>query len=72
MTAKYQVTAGNDSTDLGTVGQASTILGSKRIGRRAVLTVLPNGEGTYYWHVNGQRRGETRSLKTGFKWVGLQ
>ena len=72
MSTKYQVTAGNNSTDLGKVGEASTIIGAKRIGRKAVLTMLPNGEGTYYYSINGQRRGETRSIRTGFAWVGLQ
>lgn len=70
----FYITAGNHSTDLGIVGNCDTLIGAKRIGRKAVRTMLPNGEGTYYLHnrhVTGQRWGETCGLHTKFSWVSV-
>jgi hypothetical protein len=66
----YIITAGNQSTDLGTVGRAKTLLGAKRIGRRAVRDRLPNGHGGYrVWSDEGQLiAGGTRGLSTSNKW----
>jgi hypothetical protein len=43
----YTVHAGGNSTDLGRVGEAASLPAARRIGREAVRTMLPNGEGTY-------------------------
>ena len=67
----YIITAGNQSTDLGAVGRAKTLLGAKRIGRRAVRDSLPNGQGGYrVWSDNDGRliAGGTRGTSTGNKW----
>lgn len=68
---QYRVTAGNANTDLGIVGYANTILGAKRIGRRAVSESLPNGEGNYnvrtdvgYCVLHGEY-----GSRTNFKWI---
>ena len=66
----YVITAGDNSTDLGTVGRAKTIPGAKRIGRHAVRTLLPNGQGSYrVWSDDNQLiAGGKRSLSTDNKW----
>ncbi|MFO0449530.1 MAG: hypothetical protein ACK52I_12870 [Pseudomonadota bacterium] len=77
MTKNYIVTAGNTSTDLGVVGSSSTLLGAKRIGRRAVRESLPNGEGSYRvqeWVIDETGvtvtvSGAERSIRTGFQWA---
>jgi len=69
-TKKYSVGAWSNSTDLGTIGSASTLSGAVRIGRSAVLGVS-NGEGKYRVYDDEGREvlvGE-RSIRTGFKWV---
>ena len=69
---RYTVTAGNNNTDMGVVGSSDTLLGAKRIGRKVITDSLPNGHGTYYVHVPGcERAGETRSIRTGNKWVAV-
>lgn len=71
MTTIYTITAGDNSTDLGRVGTAKTLLGAKRIGRAAVRNMLPRGEGTYTVRDDmGQQvlRGE-RSIRTGMDWA---
>ena len=75
MTKTYTITADDNSTDLGVVGYADTLLGAKRIGRRAVRTMLPNGEGRYTLHnqhVAGRWLTEERSIRTGGKWLTMQ
>ena len=67
----FYVTAGNNSTDLGKVGTASTIEQARRIGKSAVQRSLPYGEGFYM--VKRQdglvvASGEN-SIRTGFKWI---
>jgi hypothetical protein len=66
----YVITAGNQSTDLGTVGRAKTLLGAKRIGRRAVRDSLPYGQGGYRVWSDDSRliAGGTRNLSTANKW----
>ena len=67
----YTITAGNNSTDLGRVGTAKTPAGAKRIGRNAVRSCLPNGEGSYkVIDADGREvlTGE-RSLRNDRKWV---
>lgn len=73
MTKRYTISAGCNSTDLGVVGRSDTLLGAKRIGRHAVLHMLPDGQGIYR-----VRDGEGRevlagelSIRTGFRWMGL-
>lgn len=67
---RFWISAGNNSTDLGTVGRANTLLGAKRIGRAAVKTMLPNGEGVYTVRDRSHREvaGEERSIRTQFRW----
>ena len=68
----YYVTAGNNSTDLGCVGRANTLLAAKRIGRKAVRNSLPNGQGSYrIWADYGDRQvgGGTCDIRTGSRWV---
>jgi len=70
--APYAVTAGDHSTDLGVVGHAKTLLGAKRIGRRAVREALPNGQGGYRVWVEGINypvAGGERTLRTDNKWT---
>ena len=68
---QYTITAGNNSTDLGRVGTASTPAAAKRIGRNAVRSCFPNGEGSYKV-IDAEGRevlsGE-RSMRTERKWV---
>jgi hypothetical protein len=66
----YIITAGNQSTDLGAVGRAKTLLGAKRIGRRAVRDSLPNGQGGYRVWSDDSRliAGGTRGLSNANKW----
>ena len=67
----YTITAGNNTTDLGTIGTAATIDAARKIGRAAVRDMLPSGEGTYNITDNdGQRigRGE-RSIRTDRNWI---
>lgn len=72
MSAKYTITAGSHSTDLGIIGRADTLLGAKRIGRKAVRTMLPDGHGWYrIVSPNNDSRGEVRSLRTDNKWLGI-
>lgn len=68
---KYTITAGSHSTDLGTVGHAKTLLGAKRIGRRAVREALPNGHGNYRVWTDDSRHvaGGERTLRTNNKWT---
>ncbi len=69
-TTEYIVTAGDHSTDLGTVGRAKTMLGAKRIGRAAVRDSLPNGCGGYRVKTADGRQvaGESRDIRTDYKW----
>jgi len=72
MSTSYRITAGNNSTDLGVVGTSDTLLGAKRLGRKAVRTMLPNGEGWYrVISPNNDWRGEAFGLCTGHKWLGI-
>lgn len=67
MTTIYTVHVGNNSTDLGQVGTSKTVLGARRIGRAAVRSMLPGGDGCYTIRdADGAQveRGE-RSLRTG-------
>lgn len=71
MTTTYTITAGDNSTDLGTVGTANTIRGAQRIGRAAVRASLPRGEGVYKVHDSDGREvmiGE-RSIRTDYEWI---
>lgn len=70
MNATYTITAGSNSTDLGRVGTANTIIGAKRIGRKAV-SGLPNGEGDYKVRDLDGREifSEERSIRTGWQWI---
>lgn len=64
------ITAGNNSTELGIVGTASTRLGAVRIGRKAVSDTLPEGCGTYKVRDEIGREllvGE-KSIRTNYKW----
>ena len=63
----WTVTAGNNSTDLGAVGHARTIAGARRVGRRAVLASLPNGEGSWtaWTEQHEPIAHEERSTRTG-------
>lgn len=64
------ISAGGNGTDLGEVGRATTILGAKRVGRRAVREMLYDEEGTYTMRdAEGREvlRGE-RSIRTGYAW----
>lgn len=71
MSIEYTITAGDSSTDLGTVGKAKTLLSAKRIGRKAVNESLPNGQGGYrVWTADRQQvGGEERSIRTGNRWA---
>lgn len=77
MAKKYSVTAGSNFTDLGVVGYSDSLLGAKRIGRRAVRESLPNAEGSYRvheWVINETGitvpvMGGERSIRTGFRWI---
>ena len=75
MAKQYIVTAGSNSTDLGVVGRASTLLGARRIGRKAVRESLPNAEGSYRVHewvideTGITVMGGERSIRTGFQWL---
>jgi hypothetical protein len=65
------ITAGNNSTELGIVGKASSRLGAVRIGRKAVTNSLPDGCGIYkVWDEIGRELlvGE-KSIRTGYKWI---
>jgi len=66
----YYVTAGNNSTELGRVGETNSLLGAKRIGRDAVRRCLPNAEGSYRVKTQDGETvaSEERSIRTGFKW----
>jgi hypothetical protein len=69
-TMTYIITAGDNTTDLGTVGRAKTLLGATRIGRRAVRDLLPYGQGSYRVWTDDSRliAGGKRGLSTGNKW----
>lgn len=72
MTKRYIITAGDNSTDCGRVGQSDSILGAKRIGRAYVREALPNGCGGYRVidNITGQHvGGGQRSIRTGLDWV---
>lgn len=75
MAKKYIVTAGSNSTDLGVVGYSNTLLGAKRIGRKAVRESLPNAEGSYRVNeidetgITVAVMGGERSIRTGFQWL---
>lgn len=65
------ITAGDNSTDLGKVGVAKTRIGAVRVGRRAVSSSLPNGEGMYKVRDEIGREllvGEC-SIRTDYKWI---
>ena len=65
------ITAGNNSTELGIVGKASSRLGAVRIGRKAVSNSLPDGCGTYKVRDEIGREllvGEY-SVRTDYKWI---
>lgn len=69
---KYYITAGNNSTDLGIVGYTNSLEQAKRIGRKAVKTQLPNGEGNFRVRDSETKEElfrEERSIRTDFKWV---
>jgi len=71
MSKQYFIVAGNQNTELGVVGYSDSLLGAKRIGRRAVRESLPNAEGGY--SVKDQFGdvvfGEERSIRTDFRWA---
>jgi hypothetical protein len=69
--SRITVTAGSNSTELGIVGYATTIRGAQRIGRRAVLASLPNGEGSWTaWSEQHEPSAhEVRGIRTGYKWA---
>lgn len=73
MSKRYTITAGDNSTDLGIVGRADTLLGAKRIGRAAVRDSLPHGEGEYKVRAQDGQQAlrEERSSRTGWAWVQL-
>ena len=67
---RYTISAGSNSTELGRVGEADTLLAAKRIGRRAMRESLPNCEG---WYTVRDESGETvageeRSIRTNYRW----
>lgn len=70
MSTTYTITAGDNSTELGCIGTAKTILGAKRIGRAAVRDSLPRGEGSYKVRDADGREVliEERSIRTGGEW----
>lgn len=71
MTKRYIITAGNNSTDGGRVGESDSILGAKRIGRAYIRDAMPNAEGSYRVidAATGQHvGGGVRSIRTGFAW----
>ena len=71
-TKKYSITAGNNSTDLGIVGSADTLLGAKRIGRKVVKESLPDGCGNYNVRIPATGQivlSEERSLFTNYRWT---
>lgn len=73
ITKSYTIHAGDNSTDLGRVGTAMTLLGAKRIGRAAVRSMLPNGEGNYTVRDAGRDvLREERSIRTDYKWAEQQ
>jgi len=64
------ITVGNNNTDLGIVGTASSRLRAVKIGRKAVSNSLPDGCGTYKVRDEIGRElliGE-RSIRTNYKW----
>jgi hypothetical protein len=66
----FTVVAGDNSTELGVVGQSKTILGAKRIGRKSVREALPNGQGGYRVRDTDGRevlRAE-KSIRTSNQW----
>lgn len=67
----YTITAGDNSTDLGTVGTAKTMLAARRIGRAAVRSSLPRGEGSYKVRDADGREVlvEERSIRTDGEWM---
>lgn len=67
----YTVSAGSDSTELGQVGTAKTILGAVRIGRAAVRDALPRGEGRFTVRDQDGRevRAQERSIRTDGEWL---
>lgn len=71
MTKTYTITAGNNSTDLGVVGHAETLIGAKRIGRVAVRDSLPNGQGNYKVRdAEGlEVLVEEYSVRTDYRWL---
>jgi hypothetical protein len=71
MTKTYIVTAGSNSTDLGVVGYCDSILGAKRIGRKAVNDAIPGGDGGYRVKDKSGNVvfGGERSIRTGFRWI---
>lgn len=76
MSKTYTITAGNNSTDLGVVGHADTYLGAKRIGRKAVREMLPDGQGSYTIKHNHMTFAESmereeRSIRTGNQWLKI-
>jgi hypothetical protein len=74
MIKTYTISVSNDSNDVKVVGYAETLIGAKRIGRRAVKTMLPNGEGRYTLYnrfVPGRWWGEVRSSSTKLSWVAF-
>jgi len=74
MSTTYTITAGDNSTDLGRVGTAKTIIGAKSIGRAAVRDALPGGEGSYKVRDAAGREVlvEERSIRTGGEWLARQ
>lgn len=69
---KYIITAGNNSTDLGIVGRSNSLQQAKRIGRKAVRTQLPNGEGDFRIkdaETKEEIYCEERSVCTNFRWI---
>ena len=74
MSKKYFIVAGNHNTELGVVGYSDSLLGAKRIGRKAVRESLPNAEGSYRVHIDETGitvavMGGERSIRTGFQWL---
>lgn len=66
----YTITAGNNTTDLGTVGTRRTLSAAIRIGRLAVRDCLPGGQGRYTVRDADGRDivCAERSLRTEMQW----
>ena len=72
MTKRYIITAGDNSTYCGRIGESDSILGAERIGRSYVRDAFPNGCGGYKVidSITGDEvGGGQRSIRTGWVWA---